>query len=184
MTNYRKLLYPSMLVPMVAVYLMISHISKAATGSIGDSQEITNLLSQAKSEAIELRDDADNMATYARSRLSWASFAGKVNEIKEHVNETGKLLAKLEQARATGSLWQQEAIDHITPVLRELAAATESTIDHLNNNKTLVHTRDFREHCSVNYDLAEKLAKLVGDFVDYGETKAKFAELQTRVEAH
>ena len=184
MTNYRKLLYPSLLVPMVAGYLMISHITKAATAPIGDSEEIANLLSQAKSEAIALRDDADDMATYTRSGLSWASFAGKVTEIKEHVNAAGKLLAKLEQARATGSLWQQEAIDHITPVLKELAAATESTIDHLNNNKTLVHTRDFKDHCSVNYDLSKQLAALVGDFVGYGETKAKFAELQRRIEVH
>lgn len=183
MTNYRKLLYPSLLVPMVAGYLMVSHITKAATAPIGDSEEITNLLSQAKSEAIALRDDADEMATYARSGLSWASFAGKVNEIKEHVNDTGKLLARIEQARATGSLWQQEAIDHITPVLKELAATTESTIEHLNNYKTLVYTRDFKDHCDVTYDLADQLAALVGDFVDYGETKAKFAELQRRVEA-
>ena len=41
--------------------------------------------------------------------------------VKGHVNNTGKLLAKLKDAEATGSPWQQTAIKRIEPLLKEMA---------------------------------------------------------------
>jgi hypothetical protein len=183
MTIYRRLLFPSILALLVAEYLMIWPATRALASSIGDSKEISALLSEAKSEAIELRKDAEKMETFTRSKLSWESFALQINEIKDHVNKTGELLAKLNQIRETGSSWQQQAIDHITPALKELATNTESTIEHLNENRRLVHSKELEDYCVVNYELAQELTALVGDFVNYGETSAKFAELQKKVTA-
>jgi hypothetical protein len=183
MTNYRQLLLPSILALLVAGYLMILPTTRAEASSIGDSKEISKLLSEAKAEAIELREDAEKMETFTRSKLSWESFAMKIMEIRGHVNKSGELLAKLNQARETGSPWQQQAIDHITPALKELAENTESTIEHLNENRRLVHSKELEDYCVVNYELAQELATLVGDFVSYGETSAKFAELQKKVTA-
>jgi len=183
MTNYSRPLFLSTLALLAAAYFMISPLGKASAHTIGDSQEISKLLSEAKSEAVELREDADNMHTYARSNLSRHSLAVKLDEIKEHVNNSGRLLAKLNGARETGSSWQQQAIDHITPVLRELAANTTATIEHFNVNRSPVHRKELEDYCQMNYRLATDLATLVGDFIDYGETKANFAELQKKVDA-
>ena len=183
MTNYRRLLFPSMLALLVAGYLMISPATRDLASSVGDSKEISTLLSEAKSEAIELREDAEKMSAFTRTKLSWESFATKINEIRDHVNKTGELLASLNQARETGSPWQQQAIDHITPALKELATNTESTIEHLNENRRLVHSKELEDYCFVNYELAKELTALVGDFIDYGETEARFAELQKKVNA-
>jgi hypothetical protein len=184
MTTYRKLLYPSILIPLVTGYLMISHMTKAATGPLSNSAEISTLLSEAKAEALELRDDADHMETFTRSKVSWQGFVGKINEVRHHINKTGELLAKLQKARDTGSSWQQQAIDHITPSLQELASNTESAIQYLSNNSKRVHTKELENYCHVNSDLATRLSALVGDFIDYGESKARLAELQRKVDAH
>lgn len=183
MTNYKVLRFPSALAVLVAGCSMISPATGVASASIGDSVEISTLLSEAKSEALQLRDDAESMQSFTRSKLSWQSYPGKINEIREHINNTGELLVKLTGARETGSSWQQQAIDHITPVLKELAANTEATIEHINENKTSIHSVQLADYCRVNYELAKELAALVGDFVDYGETKAKFEELQKKVGA-
>jgi hypothetical protein len=183
MTNYRRLLLPLTLAALLGGYLMLSPVAGAASSSIGDSEEISALLSNARFEAIELRDDSDKMLSFSRSVLPSQNFAGKLTDVKDHVNKAGKLLAKLDQARGTGSSWQQQAIDHITPVLKELAANTEATINHFNDNRMLVHSKELVEYCSVNYELAKELAALVEDFIDYGESQAKFAELQKKVEA-
>jgi hypothetical protein len=183
MIIYRRLLFPSMLALLVAGYLIISPATRALASSVGDSKEISTLLSEAKSEAIELREDAEKMETFTRSKVSWESFATKINEIKDHVNKTGELLAKLNQVRETGSSWQQQAIDHIMPALKELAENTESTIEYLNENRKLVHSKEIEDYCVVNYELAKELTALVGDFIDYGETEARFAELQKKVKA-
>jgi hypothetical protein len=183
MHKYRRLFVPSMLIFLGAGYLVITPAAGVAFGSMGDSEEVSKLLAEAKSEALELRDDAENMQSFTRSKLSWQSFANKISEIKHHVNKTGELLAKLNGVREAGSSWQQQAIDRITPTLKELAANTEATIQHLNDNKTSVHSEALENYCDVNYQLAKELAALVGDFIGHGETKAKFAELQKKVEA-
>ena len=183
MTNCRKLSFPSTLTILAVGYLMISPANGVASGSIGDSVEISALLSDAKSEALELRDDADHMQSFTRSNLSWQSYAGTINEIKNHINKAGGLLAKLTGVRETGSSWQQQAIDQITPVLKELAANTEATIEYLKENRTFLHSTQLQDYCRVNYELARDLTSLVTDFIDYGETKAKFEELQEKVEA-
>ena len=183
MTNYIRLLLPLTLAALLGVYLILSPVAGAASSSIGDSEEISTLLSNARLEALELRDDSDKMVSFSRSVLRAQSFGGKLTEVKDHVNKAGQLLAKLDQARETGSSWQQQAIDHIRPLLKELAANTEATINHFNDNKMLVHSKELVEYCSVNYELAKELAALVQDFIDYGESQAKLAELQKKVEA-
>jgi hypothetical protein len=165
---------------LMAGCFMISTTPTAAASSIGDSEQISSLLSEAKAEAVELRQDAEKMETFTRSKLSWESFATKINEISDHINKTGDLATRLNQARETGSAWQQQAIEHITSALKELAANTESIIEHLNENRKLVHSKQTEEYCRVNYELSKELAAMVSDFVDYGETKAKFAELQKK----
>ncbi len=94
------------------------------------------------------------------------------------------MIAQLTEARDTGSPWQQQAIDHILPALKELAANTTLTIDHLNNNKNVIHNEALQRYCGVNYELARELVALITDFMDYGETEAKFADLQRKVGSH
>ena len=183
MTNFARPLFRSALAFLAAGYFMISPPSRASANTLGDSQEISTLLADAKSEAVQLREDADYMATFTRSKLSWGSVATKLDEVKEHINKSGRLLAKLDAARESGSSWQQQAIDHIRPVLKELATNTEATYAHLNDNKRMIHNQELVDYCDMNYRLADELAALVGDFVNYGETKARFAELQKKVTA-
>ena len=183
MTNYRRLLLLLTQGALLGGSVMVVPVAGAEPRSIGDSEEVSTLLSNARWEALELRDDSDKMVSLSRSALRVQSFAGKLTEVKDHVNRAGKLLAKLDQARETGSPWQQQAIDHITPLIQQLAANTEATINHFNDNKMLVHSKELAEYCSVNYELAKELAALVEDFIDYGETQATFAELQKKLEA-
>jgi chromosome segregation ATPase len=86
-----------------------------------DSEEITNLLSELKSEAIQLRADAEEMKSFTmNSKLSWQSHASKLTSIKENVNNSGQLLSKLQNVRATAPPWQQ-TIDQAIPLLKDLA---------------------------------------------------------------
>src|SRR5579871_6324295 len=78
-----------------------------------DSPKITALLADAKAEAIQLKVDSSDMESFTRSSLSWESYASKVEMIKGHVNETGKLLANLQAEESNGSAWQQTAIRRI-----------------------------------------------------------------------
>ena len=61
----------------------------------GDSKEVSDLLSQAKTQAIQLKNDAADMEAFTRSNLSWQSHALKITEIKQDVNKVGETVAKL-----------------------------------------------------------------------------------------
>jgi uncharacterized protein YfaS (alpha-2-macroglobulin family) len=165
---------------LVAGYLMSPTATKAA--ELRDSEQITQLLADAKAEAVELKSDASDMESFTKSKLSWQTYAGKAEMIKEHVNQTGKLVARLKEAEAYGSPWQQAAIQRIEPLLQELAANTEATINHLNENRSKIHFAPFKDYVRVNYELATDLEALIRDFVNYGEAKRKFERLGDKLE--
>jgi hypothetical protein len=165
---------------LVAGYLVIPSTLKATEP--GASAKIAKLLVDAKAEAVQLKDDSADMESFTKSKLRWESYARKIEMIKEHVNNTGKLLAKLQEAEATGSPWQQTAIKRIEPLLKELAANTETTINHLNQNKAKIHFTEFKDYVKANYELATDLEALIRDFVNYGEAKEKIERLGKKLE--
>jgi len=148
----------------------------------GDSAEITLLLADAKAEAVELKNDSEDLDAFVKSRLTWKSHASKIEMIMEHVSNAGKLLAKLKDAEASGAPWQRTAIQRIEPLLNELAANIESTINCVNENSSKIHFPEFRDYVKANYELATDLEALIRDFVNYGEAKEKFERLGRKVE--
>lgn len=184
MNSKKSTAYLFMLPALVMSYLMISPAANAARTSSEDSKEISKLLSDTKTEAHELELDAVTIETFTRSGLSWETHATKLNEIREHINKTGKLLAKLQDAREEGSAWQQKAIDEIHPLLKELAATTKSAIEHLNDNKDRFKMgTTYQDYLKTNMGLAKDLASLITDYVDYGFHKSEFDRLGEKVVA-
>jgi len=167
---------------LLAASLLILPSTYAADTS--DSTEVSELLSQARSHAVELKKEAETLVGYSDSRLSWQTHAGQINHIKEHANDLTRAVQKLNEARETASPWQQEAIDRVNPVLKELVSNMESTIEHINQNQqpARLHTPAFRDYVAANYDLATEAAAIIGDFVNYGKAKAKFERLGQSLE--
>jgi hypothetical protein len=147
-----------------------------------DSKEVSAILAEVKTEAIQLSHDADELKLFTHSTLAWESHARKVEQIRDHVNNAGKSLSKLNNARENGSPWQQQAIDRISPLLKELAVNVTSTIEHLSQKPVLLQTGLYADYVAANYELASNLAELVSDYVDYGRSKAKSEELATKLE--
>ena len=180
MKNYlgiAGLITPALL---VAGYLITS--TDMTASERGDSAQISTLLADAKAEAVQLKEDSSDMESFAKSKLSWESYAGKVEMIKGHVNNTGKLLARLQEQEHAGSQWQQTAIRRIEPLLKELAANTEATINYLNENRTKIHFAGFKDYVKANYELATDLEALIRDFVNYDDAKDKFERLGRKLE--
>ena len=60
-----------------------------AASYVQDSDQVSKLLSDAKTQTFQLREDASTMESYTRSNLSWESHAAGVNEMKEHITRQG-----------------------------------------------------------------------------------------------
>ena len=157
-------------------------IPSQAIAGTSDSTAINKLLADTRTEASELVRDSSDLDSFTRSKLSWESYANEVQMIRGHVNNAGKLLTQLNDAKSEGSSWQQTAIDRIQPLLKELAANTQATIEHLNANKSKVHMQPFVDYVKANYDLSSELESLVRDLVAYGDAKAKVETLSAKLE--
>jgi hypothetical protein len=161
-------------------YLVIPITAKAA--NITDSAEMNQLLVDVKTEVVQLKNDAADLDAFAKSNLSWQSRAFKIENIKTHVNNSGKLLAKLKDAEANASRWQQTAIQRIEPLMKDLDDNMERTIKYLNANQSKVHFSEYKEYVKANYEVAADLEALIRDFVAYGEAKQKMERLGERLE--
>jgi len=183
MNSQKKTPYFLILALLVAGYFSISPAAKAADTSSGSSEEVSQLLSQVKTEAIALERDSEDLAAWTRAKqLSWQSHADKLNAIRDHVNRAGQLLTELNEAREGASPWQQQAIDRIYPLLKELADNTEATINHLSDNRAHIHFPAYVDYAKAGYDLAKELAALVSDYVKFGEHEAEFHRLQEKLQ--
>lgn len=159
--------------------LLIPATSAAASA---DSDHINKLLAEAKAEAAELKTDSADLESYARSTHNWSTHAAKIELIKEHVNNSGKLLTKLRDAETEGAPWQQTAIQRVEPLLKELASNTEAAINYLNENRTKLQFPEYRDFVKANFELATDLDALIRDFVNYGEAKEKMDRLGAKHE--
>jgi hypothetical protein len=153
---------------------------KAADNS--DSEQVSKLLSDAKAMAFQVKEDAQTMAGYAQTTVSWQTHVATVDKIREHVNALGQQVTKLKAARDTGSPWQKTAIDRIDPYLDEMGGYTTAIIEHINKNPKLLFTQQYRDYLETNADYASDLAAMIADFVDYGRTKQKLESLGDKLE--
>lgn len=170
---------------LVAGYLLVSPARVLAQTPAPDSEEANQLLSEAKVEAHELEFDAEHMEKFPRSNLNRETHALKLNELREHVNNCGRTLAKLQDVRETASPWQQKAIDEITPLLKELAANTRAAIEHFNDTKhsLRVNTAKYEAYLVANHAVAKELAALIDDYLAYGKHKTEFERFKEKLMA-
>lgn len=147
-----------------------------------DSEQVSNLLSQARRQSMQADKDAAMLESYTRAHSSWQSHANQLQRIKEDVNKLGELNKQLGDSRAEGSPWQKTAIDQVDTRLREIADLLTVTINHLNDNPSAVHLQPYKDYVKAHAQMTSRLAKMIDDFVDYDEAKSKADSLEQKLE--
>jgi len=145
---------------------------KEASGLLGEVQVLSG----------KLRLDAEKLESFPRSKLSWESHANQLSLVREHVNQIGDRLKRIQEIRHVTSPWQQQAIDRIVPVAAELASRTQAAIEHLNENKSYLFAPTYTDHLSTIAQQAGELKDSVNTFVEYGNTRQKLEQLQQKLE--
>ncbi len=168
-----------------SAFLMAGFLAASFTvyaADVPDSEQVSKLLSEAKTMAFQVKEDAVTMESFTRMNVSWESHAAAVNQMKEHINALGRQVTKLNEARADASPWQRTAIDRIQPFLDELGGYTAAVIDHLNGTPRH-NIAEYKDYLEANADYATDLAAMISDFVNYGNTKQRLERLTTKIEA-
>jgi hypothetical protein len=144
--------------------------------------EVAAQLDAARNQAYELARDSDEMTSLLINDVSWQSHASMLSRIRDHVNNMGKILEKLQSERDEAAPWQQEAIDRMVPLLKDIAANTTAAIEHLNQNQLRPVSGDYKDYLQQNADTAHALADMISSFVKYDRTRATLEALQDKIE--
>lgn len=147
-----------------------------------DSAQMTHLLTQARSQSAQLATEATNMESYTRSTSAWEGHATQLEHIKTHINELGKTLQQMSDTRDQSSPWQQQAVDRVVPLAKELASSLETTIQHLNDHKAHLQMPPYRDYLKANAEMATHISDLIRDYVAYGRSKAQYESLGQKLE--
>lgn len=180
MSMYSNIRVSSLAVTTLAGCFAFAMAARAAGSA--ESDQVSRILSDARIEAYQLREDASQMETFTRSNASWESHADAINKIREDVNKMGSLLTKLRDNRNSAAVWQRTAIDRVTPVAKELASNTTAAIDRLTKNPKRLNTPDYQNYLEAIADAADNLAATATDFVDYGKTRQRLERLANKLE--
>ena len=138
------------------------------------------MLFRSRTTASQLNRDVATMESFTRSNVNWQSHGAQITRIKEHINKAGEILSQMQAARGDAKPWHQDAIDGITPVLKQLASNTESIINHLNDNPEHLKDPTCVQYLQSNAQSASELAAAVGNVVDYDGTRTKMDGLEAR----
>ncbi len=156
--------------------------SAVAAIPVPDSEHVNDLLSDAKTMAYRLKEDAGAMESYSRLNLSWQSHGNAITRIKEHINDLGSQVTKLKDAKDGASPWQKNAIDRITPVLQDLAATTTSVIEHINKRPAMFTSPEYKDYLEANADYSADLAAMIGEFVETAKARQRLEASTEKVE--
>jgi len=158
-------------------------LSPAAPAQNADSKAINELLKEAESHAILASDDSETLESYTRSHtMSWESHAHRLRTIADHANNLIEDFNKLSSMRDQGSPWQQDAIDRVDPLLKEMADHLNTTIAHFKDNKHRVNMPAFHDYVKANREYMGRTSELISSFVEYGETRAKANGLEASLD--
>jgi predicted sulfurtransferase len=152
-----------------------------ATEEAGPEAAVTKLLSQAKTQAFQVKEDAVTMESFNRMTVSRETQKASINQLRDDINALVLTENKLQAAREDAPAWQQKVIARIIPFLDELNGYTSAVIEHLNGETP--HTfAEYKDYLEANADYSTDLAKMIADFVDYGRTKDRLEHLSDKLE--
>jgi hypothetical protein len=167
---------------LVAITLILCLTPKLQAIEREDSAEVTDLLSQAAQEAAQLSRDADEMESLLHSDVSWQTHADMLSRIRDDVNTLGKIVERLNATYQSGSEWQQQAVDRILPLLRELDSNTTAAINHLNENRVRPTTPDYVNYLEENAETAHRLAEMTADLVKYAKSRTTLEKMEDKLQ--
>jgi hypothetical protein len=162
-----------------AALMIIAPVYAAVEPS--NPEQVSKLLSEAKTMAFQLKEDAAAMEGFNRMNVSLESQSAAINQIRDHVNALARQEEKLQAAKPFAEPWQKAVIVRIQPFVDELTGYTYAVIEHLNGDKKH-NFAEYKDYLEANADYSADLAKMISDFVDYGKNKERVEKLGTTLE--
>lgn len=147
----------------------------------GESGDLTQLLEDASDEAQQLAVDAQDTEALVTTDQNWVTHALALAKIKGHVENMSLIVDKLLNAQKSGSELQEQAVQRIIPLVKELSANTQAAINYLNQNKNRPVTEVYTEYLRKNAETARQLSSVVQELFDYEKSMSEIQKLRSKL---
>jgi hypothetical protein len=148
-----------------------------------ENQQLTDLLSDASNEALELASDAAEMQTLTLNDTNWVTHALMLASVKGHVDNMALLIDKLTKAQKSGSELQEQAVEQMLPLVKELSANTTAAINYLNRNKARPISDSYTQYLNKNAETARQLSSIISSLLEYQKGMADIERLRSKLVA-
>jgi len=167
----------------ILIALLSLQLPLSAVVIKNDNPQLKQLLADANDEAFELAKDADDTQMLILTDGNWVNHALMLARVKGHVDNLALIIDKLSKAHASGSELQQEAIDQILPLVKDLSANTTAAINYLNQNRARPISDSYTQYLKKNAETAHQLSSIISSLVDYEKSMAGIEELRSKLVA-
>ena len=146
-----------------------------------NSQQLATLLEQARDEARELAVDADDLQTLIVNDQNWLTHALKLAKIKGHVDNMALIVDKLTKSQRSGSELQEQAVERILPLVKELQVNTTDAMNYLNQNKDRPVSDAYKQYLEKNAQTARQLSDIVSALDDYQKSMTEINRIRIKL---
>jgi hypothetical protein len=146
-----------------------------------DSRELATLLEQASDEGRELAIDAEDLQTLIVSDQNWLTHTLKVAKMKGHVDNMALIVDKLAKTERSGSELQEQAVERILPLVKELQANTTAAMNYLNQNKDRPVSDAYKQYLEKNAETARQLSDMISALDDYEKTMTEINRIRSQL---
>jgi hypothetical protein len=149
-----------------AGFLWAPRPAKAADGV--ESMQTIKLLADAKTMAVQLKDDAAKMQQFGQLDIKWEAHCGAVAKMREHVAAMNGMVEQLKAAEATAVPWEKAVIDRVGPYMTALATDNEDVMDEFDLHPSLFGTAAAKAYLAANAESTTYLSALVKNVMENG----------------
>ena len=146
-----------------------------------ESQQLTQLLSDADDEARELASDAEETQTLILNDTNWVTHALMLARVKAHVDNMALIIEKLNKTQKSGSELQEQAVEQMLPLVKELSDNTTAAINYLNQNKARPVSDSYTQYLDKNAETARELSSIITSLLEYQRSMAEIEKLRSKL---
>lgn len=166
---------------LVAIFTLLSSVTASATKA--ENPQLTQLLADANDEGLELARDATDTQMLIRTDDNWVDHALMLDKMKGHVDNLALIIEKLSKAQESGSDLQEQAVEQMLPLVKQLSANTTAAINYLRQSKTRPTSESYTRYLEKNAETAHQLSSVISSLIDYEKSMTEIERLRSKLEA-
>jgi hypothetical protein len=172
---------PFVTAALIAIFTLLSSVTAYATKA--ENPQLTQLLADANVEAFELARDATDTQMLISTDENWVDHALMLAKVKGHVDNLALIIEKMSKAQKSGSELQEQAVEQMLPLVKQLSANTTAAINYLKQSKARPISDTYTRYLEKNAETAHQLSSMIRSLIDYEKTMTEIEQLRRKLEA-